>query len=62
MSADNYIRIRKTPDMGWEVEELTTEGVHITDIGEWADLESAVNAANAYMAENEVEYGLDIRV
>ena len=62
MSADNYIRIRKTPDMGWEVEELTAEGVPITDLGEWADLESAIRAANAYMEENDVEFGLDIEV
>lgn len=62
MSADNYLKIYKTKDTSWQVEERSTEGHLMTNLGEWADLESAIKAANEYQEENEVEYGLQIQV
>jgi len=61
MSSDNFIEIY--PEEGeWYVEEKTTDDKIITNLGSWADLESAVRAANAYMEENEVEFGLSIKI
>lgn len=61
MSADNYISIFKE-DQEWCVVERSANGDEIEDLGGWADLESAVRCANAFMAENEVEYGLQINL
>ena len=67
MSANNFISIlrKKTTDKPdtFIVQELDADsGGLITDIGKFYDLENAVKSANKYQDENEVEYGLDIRV
>lgn len=62
MSANNLIKIRKV-EMEWEVDEVDADtGSVITELGGWADLESAIQCANDYMRREEVEYGLDIQV
>ena len=62
MSANNYIKIHKE-DMEWMVSERDAEsGEEMTDLGGWADLESAIQCANSFMSTNEVEYGLDIDI
>lgn len=49
--------------MEWEVDEVDADtGSVITELGGWADLESAIQCANDYMQREEVEYGLDIQV
>lgn len=61
MSADNYIKIFQE-DHEWCVEERSSEGGLLEDLGGWADLESAIRCANAFMEKNEVEYGLRIEL
>lgn len=61
MSADNVIRIWRKHSYYYAAEQ-SMEGKTITDLGVWPDLEGAVRYANDYMEENEVEYGLDIKV
>lgn len=49
--------------MEWEVQERDAENnIVVTDLGGWADLESAIKCANEYMKDNEVEYGIDIKL
>lgn len=62
MSANNFIKIFQE-NLEWMVEECDAEsGKMIQDLGGWADLESAFRCANDYMVEEEVEYGLDIKL
>jgi len=66
MSANNYIRIKKVINKGsprFIVEDMDadTNKPHCK-VGARGDLEAAVAAANEYMKENEVEYGLNIQL
>lgn len=62
MSANNFLLITKEKDK-YSLHHCDA------DCGPWGDkfpefstLEEAVKAANSFMQENEVEYGLDIRI
>lgn len=57
MSADNYILIWHKSE-GWSVEEVSTEGHQLEKIGTYNDIKDAIRAANAFMEDNEVEYGI----
>lgn len=62
MSANNKIKIYKRHVI-WGVNEVDAEtGSIINTIGDWDDLESAIQCANDYMEENKVEYGLQIKL
>lgn len=62
MSANNKIKIYRR-ELEWCVYEVDAEtGGIITTLGDWDDLESAIQCANDYMEENEVEYGLQIKL
>lgn len=64
MSANNQIRIRRDKKIsGFRIEEVDYEtGGVICEINKAETLEEAVKIANDYMLDEEVEYGLDIRV
>lgn len=61
MSANNFIKIYKNEYNLWEVDECDAEeGIFMVSIGRGKTLEEAIEFANRYMQENEVEYGLRI--
>lgn len=62
MSANNFILIKKNHEgTGFGVQECDADtGAEIDFLGSFAVLEEAVDAANEYQEENEVEYGLKI--
>lgn len=63
MSADNLIRINKNHKGKWVVRECWAEnGATIRKLSFEKSLEDAIRAANAFMEENEVEYGLQIEL
>lgn len=69
MSANNQISIHKgqsrihPSEVVFLVDNVDVETAGIIErIGESTILEGAVELANKYMEEEEVEYGLDIRV
>lgn len=62
MSANNYISIRKKEDK-FTAKELDADGGGvITNFGVFDTLEESIKVVNNYQMENEVEYGLDIRL
>ena len=62
MSANNYILIlRKDDDYLVEDRDAETDGVH-TVITCTKKLEDAIHMASLYRDENDVEYGLQIRL
>ena len=63
MSANNELLIEKIGDK-YSVSEVDVDaggGFFITD-NHFKTLEEAIKAANSYMEENEVEYGLNINI
>ena len=63
MSANNELLIEKYKN-GFMVSDVDVEGCGGFFIQDepFATLEEAIEAANEYMKNNEVEYGLDIRI
>lgn len=65
MSSNNYLLIIKTPKGKYVVEERdvdTGSSYTFHDFGEQETLEKCIEIANRYMEENEVEYGLEIKL
>ncbi len=62
MSANNFIKIWLDKPSGvWQVDECDAEeGIFMVRIGGALSLEEAVEHANRYSKENEIEYGLHI--
>jgi len=64
MSANNQLRIYKSKQHNlWVVAEVSIESENMDGaytIGGFKTLEEAIDNANEYMSENEVEYGLSI--
>jgi hypothetical protein len=62
MSANNLLVIGKVNEK-FVLREFDVDcGPNKEAIAEFDTLEEAVRSANEYMSENEVEYGLDIRI
>lgn len=60
MSANNILIIRKK-DNKWEIRDTDVEaGMQGYTVDRTNTLEDAIDIANEYMKENEVEYGLRI--
>lgn len=66
MSANNQLKIYKSEkEMAWVIREIdvdTRQSYSSFKNQVFIDLEEAIKAANEYMKENEVEYGLDIKL
>lgn len=64
MSANNQLVVYQPEPLVWAVKEIDVDtGGKNCDVGdEYPDLENAIRAANEYMEENEVEYGLRINL
>lgn len=63
MSANNQLVIKKRGE-NWTVSDIdaeTRKGFLISDMV-YKNLKAAIRAANKYMADNEVEYGLDVKI
>jgi len=64
MSANNQLRIYKSKQHNlWVVAEVSIESENMDGaytIGGFKTLDEAIDNANEYMSENEVEYGLSI--
>lgn len=64
MSANNHLRIYKSEKHNlWIVADVCVESEDMDGaytIGGFKTLEEAIDNANEYMSENEVEYGLSI--
>jgi len=64
MSANNQLRIYKSKKHNiWIVAEVSIEAENMDGaytIGGFKTLDEAIDNANEYMSENEVEYGLSI--
>lgn len=61
MSANNFIRIISRWG-NYEITDVDVDGCGQTEIGKTKTLEEAIRIANKYREENEVEYGLDIKI
>jgi hypothetical protein len=62
MSSNNFIKIHRSKH-GFEVTHRDADtGSKIENIGRYKELEDAVKAANKFIDENEVEYGLRVHV
>ena len=62
MSANNYILIKKAKDKYIVKDKDMDIETTIEKVGEYKTLEEAIKAANKYQENNEVEYGLSIKV
>lgn len=64
MSSNNYILLKqkKTGDsFTWGVTDVDADtGSTNFFVGKFPDVNSAIEAANTYQKENEVEYGLEV--
>lgn len=59
MSANNYLRIRKNRDGEYFVSEEDADTGHtISQLGKFLHPDDALEAAQKYQEENEVEYGI----
>lgn len=59
MSANNYLRIRKNKDGEYFVSEEDADTGHtLYQLGKFLHSEEALEAAQKYQEENEVEYGI----
>lgn len=59
MSSNNFISINKKQENAFEVEEKDADsGDRIYLIGTYGRAETALEAAQEYMDENDVEYGI----
>jgi len=59
MSANNYLRIRKNKDGEYFVsEEDADTGNTLATVGKFLHPDDALEAAQKYQEENEVEYGI----
>lgn len=66
MSANNRLVILKRDNKFWlreqDVEDVDDPGTAVADGGPFETLEEAVEAANDYQLDHEVEYGLQILI
>lgn len=61
MSANNKLKIWKVKDV-WCVHNVDVDTGSGLEVTEAPSLEIAIERANMYMGQNEVEYGLDITI
>ena len=61
MSANNALKIKKI-GLVWEIRNIDVDSGEGFLVDEGIDLEDAIRKANDYMREEEVEYGLDIKI
>lgn len=67
MSANNELVISKLDDGLWyvddcDIDDIDAEGGHFINDKGYRTLENAIKAANKYMEDNLVEYGLRIEL
>jgi hypothetical protein len=61
MSANNFVRIISRNGK-YEIADVDADGCGAIKIGKADTLEESIRIANKYQDENEVEYGLDIKI
>lgn len=61
MSADNFIKISEDENGEYDVREYFSDGGELENIGHFTNLREALEAAQTFQEENEVEYGIIYR-